>query len=315
MTLQNFTDNTALPASALNAYLADIFGMLGARHVQALIANAAPSYSANYQDLWGEAYTAAIGKNSSVGTLTNACWASIQSKMLNLNFTSGVSGDTTYDPNSMTNASYFFDGNDATAATRSAGVATLGKTFAAKLIGIIRIKAQVSGGTTSSLNLQSYNGSVWTTEVVLATSSGGTASYDSYYQLNKTVQGIAINTSGNGTSGFTNTFYTLDYGTGDATAGTIAHTIPTGTFSSGITKAIFFADIADWEIGADIQFQLSNGSGDSTGYLAYGGTPQVVTFTAFAAAPTILTVKLIPKGSSPTAGYPSVRGICIRATP
>ena len=36
-------------------------------------------------------------------------------------------------------------------------------------------------------------------------------------------------------------------------------------------------------------------------------------FTAFTLEPSTLTVKLIPKSVSPTAGYPSIRGICLQA--
>jgi hypothetical protein len=93
----------------------------------------------------------------------------------------------------------------------------------------------------------------------------------------------------------------------------VTHTIPAGTFPAGITKAICAPKIVDWETGADIQFKLTNGT-DDTGWLTAGVSPSVQTFTAFASAPTKLIIKLIPKVSSPTAGYPSVASVGVRAT-
>jgi hypothetical protein len=95
----------------------------------------------------------------------------------------------------------------------------------------------------------------------------------------------------------------------------VTMTIPSSSFASTISKAILACDVADWETGADLQYKLTNGSGGDTGWLSCGVTPAISSFTAFAAEPTTLTVKLIPKSSSPTAGYPSIRGVCIRATP
>lgn len=93
----------------------------------------------------------------------------------------------------------------------------------------------------------------------------------------------------------------------------VVHTIPTSTFSSTISKAIGVPLIDNWETDADIQYKLTNGSEDS-GWLSCGNTPSISSFTAFTSEPTTLTVKLIPKSSSPTAGYPSIKGFWVRAT-
>jgi len=99
------------------------------------------------------------------------------------------------------------------------------------------------------------------------------------------------------------------------TYGLITHTIPTGTFTSTISSAIGVPLIEDWETGADIQYKLTGSSGaEDTGWLdAMDSSPEVSSFTAFTAEPDTLIVKLIPKTTSPTAGYPSVRGFFINA--
>ena len=71
--------------------------------------------------------------------------------------------------------------------------------------------------------------------------------------------------------------------------------------------------IEDWEDGANIQYKLTNATED-TGWLdAMNTSPEVNSFTAFTSEPTTLIVKLIPKTTSPTAGYPSVKGFYVNA--
>lgn len=91
----------------------------------------------------------------------------------------------------------------------------------------------------------------------------------------------------------------------------IAHTIPSGTFSSTVSKAIMGTILPEWETGANIQFKLTN-AGEDSGWLEADDVVQ--SFTAFTSEPTTCIVKLIPKSSSPTAGYPSIRGFAMRLT-
>lgn len=88
---------------------------------------------------------------------------------------------------------------------------------------------------------------------------------------------------------------------------TVVHSIPSGTFSSTISSAFMTALVEDWEAGANIQFKLTNGT-DDTGWLDYN---EIQTFTAFASEPDELQVKLVPKSTSPTAGYPSINGVAV----
>jgi len=85
---------------------------------------------------------------------------------------------------------------------------------------------------------------------------------------------------------------------------TILHTVPTGSFSSTISSCFGSALVADWESGADIQYKLTGTAGaEDTGWLTYN---EISTFTPFTAEPDTCIVKLIPKTTTPTAGYPSI---------
>lgn len=91
----------------------------------------------------------------------------------------------------------------------------------------------------------------------------------------------------------------------------IYHNIPSGNFNSAISSAYLTPLIANWESGADIQYKLQNGSEDS-GWLSCSNSTSISNFTAFTSEPTILIVKLIPKSSSPTPGYPAIYGVALR---
>lgn len=104
-----------------------------------------------------------------------------------------------------------------------------------------------------------------------------------------------------------NSIPVLTAATGTTNSNEITHDIPTGTFSSTISSSFGTALVEDWEVGANIQYKLKNGSDDS-GWLAYN---EVSEFTAFSSEPTELVVKLVPKTTSPTAGYPSINGFSV----
>jgi hypothetical protein len=96
--------------------------------------------------------------------------------------------------------------------------------------------------------------------------------------------------------------------------GLIEHTISSDTFASNVSRVVGIPLIADWETGADINYKLTNTTEDS-GWLSCGTLPQLSSFSAFTYQPEKLIVKLIPKSSGPTAGYPAIHGFAIRATP
>jgi hypothetical protein len=84
----------------------------------------------------------------------------------------------------------------------------------------------------------------------------------------------------------------------------IYHNIPSGIFSSTISSCIGTFLAENWETGANVQYKLTNSTED-TGWL---NTNEIAEFTAFTAEPDTCIVKLIPKSSSPTSGYPSIKG-------
>jgi hypothetical protein len=92
-------------------------------------------------------------------------------------------------------------------------------------------------------------------------------------------------------------------------ANSIEHTIPTGTFSTTLASAFVTFKSETWESGADVNFKLTNATED-TGWL---NTNEIVEFTALTAKPDSLIIKLIPKSSSPTSGYPSINGVALYA--
>lgn len=84
----------------------------------------------------------------------------------------------------------------------------------------------------------------------------------------------------------------------------VAHDIPTGSFSSTCSNIVGKALVADFETGASIQHKITNATEDS-GWIEDG---EVGSFTAFTSEPLYYFVRLTPKGTSPTAGYPSIKG-------
>jgi hypothetical protein len=93
----------------------------------------------------------------------------------------------------------------------------------------------------------------------------------------------------------------------------IKYNIPSGRFVGNVKAAIGVPMIKDWETGADIKYKIVNGSEDSD-WLNCGVAPIITEFTQFTSQPTILWVKLIPKSSSPTLGYPTLYGFGVRVT-
>ena len=62
----------------------------------------------------------------------------------------------------------------------------------------------------------------------------------------------------------------------------------------------------------DLTLASNTFTDDDSGWLECGVSPEINTFTAFAVPPNSLIIKLIPKTTSPTAGYPSIRGFAIK---
>ena len=100
-------------------------------------------------------------------------------------------------------------------------------------------------------------------------------------------------------------FTELDYDTIENNA--IVHDIPTGTYKNNISTCIGVPKLVDYEDGASVQYKLTNTTEDS-GWL---DANKIASFTAFTSEPTQCIVKLIPKETSPTSGYPSISGFAL----
>ena len=153
----------------------------------------------------------------------------------------------------------------------------------------------------AKVNRDSYSVSAYIKGIILANSSAT----------------ISENTNGTGTAINNIDFFTdhsiplLTAGTLDNFENIITHNIPSGTFSTTVSKAILGTILPEYETGANVQFKLTSTANDS-GWLEADDVIQ--TFTAFTAEPDKLIIKLIPKSSSPTTGYPSIRAFGVRAT-
>lgn len=285
-------------------------------------------FSAGTIDCFADAYTVLNGRESTVTTPTTTADAVFDTNKYKPTVSDLTTSGTTHDPDSFTNVSNAFDSDLSTYASKNFPwnyaatpfTVSLGKTFTAQTIGQIRYKVYFANGPNApnyingSLVVQTYNGSVWSTVSTLATfSSLGGGNYEGLVSVGSSIQGIRVGftaTSINGSPTADLQVYALHGG--GVTASTIVHTIPAGRISPTMSSACLVPFIANWETGADIQYKITNGGSD-TGWLTCGITTPISTFTAFAAEPTTLQIKLIPKVSSPTGGYPSIRGFTLYA--
>lgn len=311
------------------------FGILN--HIRDLINNSVV-YSAGLIDCWGEAYVDSNGRNNSVDT--GSTTSIFDTNIYTAQLLNDISGETDNDPDSFSNPSNAFDNDDSTYASKSKSWSRyddgtvnyeLGKTFSATTVNKVKIVAQLTGyagnnGASWDVKLQTYDGSTWTDDTTLGSGSmRGSGSFtavniNGIYDIGSSIQGVRIafkltmySTGSVINATMTGIVYTLT--TIDTSAeAQIYHTIPTGTFPSTISSAIGVPLIEDWEDGANIQYKLTNTGGEDTGWLdCMDSKPEISSFTAFTSEPTTLIVKLTPKTTSPTAGYPSIKGFGIYA--
>ena len=346
MAMNDFEDGEVLYSTQLDNLTKNAMVTQGCNVIRQL-EDRAITFSAGAMEGWGEAYIDADGRNDSVNLIENSASngyvfdAADQSNALPLQSASGttqgyyvpsshtdISADTTNDVDSFTNPENAFDDDLTNYASKTGSASSsdisLGKTFGAQTVKKVRVVAGFGydGGSYPhdvKIILQTYDGADWSDEATLADNSntGNWESLviDTVYDLDSSVQGIRVRldaeTSGN-SEGFVAKVYYLNYG--EITDSEISMTIPTGTYSDTISSAILVPKIEDWEASADIQYKLTGTAGaEDSGWLSCGVTPAVNTFTAFTAEPDTLIVKLIPKTTSPTAGYPSINGVFVRA--
>lgn len=330
MTLNTFSSgvNTSF-STELNQNFNAIFTQAGLNQIRQQI-DRAITFSAGEIEGWCEAYIDSNGRGNSVTTTVTSTSAQYDNGNASYHpkFMFYDKNDSVDNSSSFTTPYSAFDEDASTnaylggATTTSAETVYFDVTFGATTIGDIRIDCVISANTTltngADIILQTYNGSVWADEATLNSVGSGSASYDSTYSLNSSVQGVRLKLVKNATAGSGQGQYTVSLfyeTTHTQIESIITHTIPSGTFSATITEAIGVPFIDNWETGANIQYKLTGtGGAEDTGWLSCGVTPTISTFTAFTAEPDTLLVKLIPKTTSPTNDYPSIKGFYVRAS-
>lgn len=278
---------------------------------------------------WAEAYTDSNGRLDSVDTNeTTAIFDSNKFEALKMS-SIDTNVDTIYNPDNVNNEDNFFDESSSTSANISwsgtdGGTSILGILFdeGSTLINKIRIharsRAAVSGasGTTSArIELYINDGVDWVFHSTLDSdsnvNSSSTAEYNDEYDLNLSVYGIAVRcvatrpTAWNTFSRHHN-YYRMDSikSVGEVE---VYHNVESGTFSNTTSSCIGIPKLKEWESGSSVQYKLTNTTED-TGWL---NANEVSTFTAFTSEPTQCIVKLIPKSTSPSPGYPSISGFAL----
>jgi len=263
-------------------------------------------YSADGTDLWGEAYIDSNGRNNIV-VGTNAEFDSDKFKVAS---TLTIDVATTVGASSQANTYVelipLFTGSLTSFQSKWAGNT-----------GSYQVKLYKNGIEVHDFGtLSRTSGTVYTYTPTTAISvvSGNVIKLQN--ETDGTDVGYYIGTYANTNPYFTSTgtsYALTSTGTINAvftiSSTEITHTIPSGKFSSTISSATGSGIVEDWEDGADIKYKLTNATEDS-GWLNYN---EISNFTAFTSEPTKYIVKLIPKTTSPTAGYPSIKGFALRA--
>lgn len=268
MTLNDFTDGQVLTGTQLDSNYGSLWRSLGCNHIRTLM-DRAVTYSAGQVEGWGEAYISSTGRNSAVVSTLGAGYAVFDTNKYKAGFITDMApGDTLHDPDSWTNPTYAFDGDDTTMATLVVQNATksLGKTFSSKYVYIVRSKFTYFAGTTGdsgdmTVKLQTYNGSTWadfaTLVNVTSTVNNSGTPIEVSTVLNSTVQGVRLSFIANGSVATeAQRVYSIQYGVSGSS--TITHTLPLETFSPTISSSMGVPLIADWENGADLKYKLTS---------------------------------------------------------
>lgn len=184
------------------------------------------SFFVNEQYSGADDFTDSNGVMNTVDTgSTTSQYINVDSFFYHIAVNDLASGDATADPDSFTNPSNAFDTDDSTFASKSianGASASLGKTFASENIDVVRFKVSLERvNTSSTLVIESFNGSTWDVRDTLESLSGtgGPNTYMGILDLGVSVEGIRIRaTSTAGTGGLTLNIYTLEYGSFDSSS-------------------------------------------------------------------------------------------------
>lgn len=186
-----------------------------------------PNYSR--MNACAEKFTDSNGYRNTIDNTNSTKWYDETNEYYQIPVSDDASNDTTHNPNSVTNPDNFFDHNNSSYATKtgSNNTTVLGKTFPAKTISDIKIKADGSasagpdgGNIQVTIKLQTYDGSNWNDEATLINATANYnhsesihPTYENVYHLNSNVQGLRISIYVHSqNAGYAN-FYTLEYGT------------------------------------------------------------------------------------------------------
>jgi len=189
----------------------------------------------------------------------------------------------------------------------------VGKVFAERKVEYIKFKFKVVTSYGAKIGIQTYNGSSWT-EVYEEIkggwgSGGGSGTYYYTYKVDDTIQGVRLKIAVNSHSSISQArevdLYELQEG--DIVDSEVVHSIPTDSMPNNMTNSLLVPFYSNYEEGNSVEYKLTNGTSD-TGWL---DTNKRETFTAFDAQPTQLIVKLKVKDTSPTWGYPSIKGVYV----
>ena len=249
---------------------------------------------------WAEVYSDGDGTLSSVDFVNTTANMDVENKKITSNLDLVIAGITTSsgDIEDITN---MFNKSIQNFTRINTTGSYVGKTFDSQ--NVIKIKTYVGRSATGTTEcfIQTYNGSTWTT---VATLNPGTTPGWTSVDVNSSIQGVRLLSNDNDDIHA----YVLEI-VGDSAEVLIYHNIPSGSFSSTISNCVGIPKFVNWESGSNIQYKLTNATED-TGWL---NPNEIVEFTAFTSEPTKCIVKLIPKTSSPTSGYPSISGFALLA--
>jgi len=272
--------------------------------------------SGGQDDIFTEAYIDEGGRNNSVtGTGTTALFDGVNKYVAAVE---EGSGDTLHTNGATwSNTGNMFDGDNSTTPSEdvigadSPTTTGIGTTFGAKTVVQVRVRVAFSdsdGASTKLVELQTFDGAIWTTVSTLHNSTATLPATNFFVSIASSVQGVRVQFTNSGagtTPAFIAEVFRLDYYSAAATA-LIEHAIPTGTFNGTVSKNVgkVLFNVGDWESGVTVEHKLENAS-ESSGFVADAA---LLSFSAFTSEPTKYIVRLIPKVSSPTIGFPSVRG-------
>jgi len=311
------------PASAdMNSLNAEFLSISGLNLIRMLI-NRDIDFSAGMFDWWGDAYIDVNGRKNSVSAAT-ALFNTIDNTYM-------IGQQTTGSAETANLATATTEDNDFTVACTINTRCIVNTVRVHNISGTNRdIEVTIKKGDTSiatktvsvvansdgvfTFTVSDYSGVLESGDTcnILFTCPAGSYIEKGSNSFDGTIYDIASQLTNSGVSGNEIEMIEIE---NISTDSIITHTIPAGTFSSTMSSAIGVPFIEDYEAGADIQYKLTGTAGsEDTGWLDCGITPETSSFTAFTAEPDTLIVKLVPKSSSPTSGFPSIRGFCIRAT-